>query len=218
MEATPLQLANIESTIANHGFYYKPHLVKAIGEKEVIKSEYKLKNYVGIDSQYFEPVINGMQAVVDNGTAVRSKIPGIVMCGKTGTAQVHGEDNSVFVAFAPRENPRIAIAVIVENSGEGAKWAAPIASFIVEKYLRDSISVRPSGITPEEFINANRLPIIENYNGPKLKVQPVTKDTAKHKADSSGKKALGGPSPGQRKYKNKYIAAINSMTRRRDER
>lgn len=215
LEATPLQLANIESTIANHGFYYKPHLVKAIGEKEVIKSEYKVKNYVGIDSQYFEPVINGMQAVVDNGTAVRSKIPGIVMCGKTGTAQVHGEDNSVFVAFAPRENPKIAIAVIVENSGEGAKWAAPIASFIVEKYLTDSISVRPSGITPEEFINANRLPVIENYSAPKLKLPSSNKDTSKHKADSAGKKAVIGS--GRKKNKNKYATSAYQLERREDE-
>jgi len=102
-----------------------------------------------------------MQAVVDNGTAIRSKIPGIVMCGKTGTAQnSHGEPNSVFVAFAPRDHPKIAIAVIVENSGEGAHWAAPIASFIVEKYLRGSVSQRESGITPEYFMNANKLPDI----------------------------------------------------------
>jgi penicillin-binding protein 2 len=177
--ATPLQLANIECTIANHGFYYKPHLIKAIGEKDVIRPEYKVKNYVGIDGQYFEPVIDGMQAVVDHGTAALSKISGIVMCGKTGTAQNnHGEDHSVFVAFAPRDNPKIAIAVIVENSGEGSKWAAPIASFIVEKYLRDSITSRPSGMTPEQFINANRLPDLSNY-GPKLKAKPIPKDTLK---------------------------------------
>ncbi|MGZ3821035.1 MAG: penicillin-binding transpeptidase domain-containing protein, partial [Mucilaginibacter sp.] len=187
--ATPLQLANIECTIANHGFYYKPHLIKSIGDKEVIRPEYKVKNNVGIDSTYFEPLIDGMQAVVDHGTGVASKIPGIVMCGKTGTAQVHGEDNSVFVAFAPRDHPRIAIAVVVENSGEGAKWAAPIASFIVEKYLRDSISVRASGITPEQFINANRLPDLGSYE-PKLKAKPAPKDSVKKaKTDSANKKA-----------------------------
>jgi penicillin-binding protein 2 len=189
LEATPLQLANIECTIANHGFYYKPHLIKGIGDKEIIRPEYRVKNYVGIDSEYFEPVINGMQAVVSEGTAVQSKIPGIVMCGKTGTAQnPHGENHSVFVAFAPRENPRIAIAVIVENSGEGAHWAAPIASFIVEKYLRDSISVRASGITPEQFINANRMPEIEGYTGPKFKKDQSKDTTKKNKADSALKK------------------------------
>ncbi|MFI5160383.1 MAG: penicillin-binding protein 2 [Sphingobacteriales bacterium] len=210
LEATPLQMANIECTIANHGFYFKPHLVKAIGEKDVIKPEYKVKNYVGIDSTYFEPLINGMEAVVDHGTAVASKIPGIVMCGKTGTAQVHGEDNSVFVAYAPRDNPKIAIAVVVENSGEGAHWAAPIASFIVEKYLTDSISVRPSGITPEQFINANRLPDLGNY-GIKQKSKPVPKDTLnKMGIDTSDKKGTLKTSSnrGKKPVKDQHVAAI----------
>jgi penicillin-binding protein 2 len=178
VDATPLQLANIECTIANHGYYYLPHLVKSIGTKNIIRAQDTVKHYVGIDGQYFEPVIDGMQAVVDHGTAVLSKIPGIVMCGKTGTAQTSGEDNSVFVAFAPRENPKIAIAVIVENSGEGAHWAAPIASFIVEKYLKRSISVRESGLTPEQFMNANRLPDINIYTH-KGKGKAAPADTAK---------------------------------------
>ncbi|HEY9196875.1 MAG TPA: penicillin-binding protein 2 [Mucilaginibacter sp.] len=162
--ATPLQLANLECTIANKGFFYKPHLIKAIGTENVIKAEYTKRNYVGIDSAYFDPVINGMQAVVEDGTARRSKIPGIIMCGKTGTAQnPRGEDNSVFVAFAPRDNPKIAIAVVVENSGEGAHWAAPIASFIVEKYLKGKITPRESGITVDYFANANRLPDLSLY-------------------------------------------------------
>ncbi len=215
--ATPLQLANIECTIANHGFYYKPHLIKAIGDKEIIKSEYKVKNSVGIDPQYFEPLIDGMQAVVDQGTAVRSKIPGIVMCGKTGTAQVHGEDNSVFVAFAPRDNPKIAIAVIVENSGEGAKWAAPIASFIVEKYLRDSISVRESGITPEEFINANRLPDLGNYTIKDNRAKPLPKDSIRHtKADSAASKKPGVKSAHQ-KGKHTIDAPLAALKVRRRE-
>ena len=160
LDATPLQLANIEATIANRGFYYKPHLIKSIGDREVIRKEYTERNYVGIDSNYFAPVIAGMQAVVERGTARASSIPGIIMCGKTGTAQVHGQDNSVFVAFAPRDNPKIAIAVVVENGGQGADWAAPIASFIVEKYLRDSIGRRPSGIDPQRYMNANLLPAV----------------------------------------------------------
>ena len=215
--ATPLQLANIECTIANHGFYYKPHLIKGIGDKEIIKPEYRVKNYVGVDSQYFEPVINGMQAVVDHGTAAGSKISGIVMCGKTGTAQnPHGEDHSVFVAYAPRENPKIAIAVVVENSGEGSKWAAPIASFIVEKYLRDSISSRPNGLTPDYIMSANRLPALENYyQGPKLKLPSTPKDTAKHKADSANKKAA--ISAGRKKNKNKYTTSAYKLERREDE-
>ncbi|ASU35677.1 penicillin-binding protein 2 [Mucilaginibacter xinganensis] len=190
--ATPLQMANLECTIANHGYYYKPHLVKAIGTQNVIKHEYTVRNYVGIDSQYFEPVINGMQAVIDRGTGIRSKIPGIIMCGKTGTAQnPGGEAHSVFVAFAPRENPRIAIAVVVENSGEGAHWAAPIASFIVEKYLKGSISPRESGITVEHFANANRLPDSALYYSRfRKKISP--KDTAKKQKADTLKKPLKG--------------------------
>lgn len=162
--ATPLQMANLECVMANHGFYYKPHLIKAIGSQNVIRKEYTERHYVGIDSEYFEPVIDGMQEVVEHGTAIRSKIPGIIMCGKTGTAQNnHGDAHSIFVAFAPRDHPKIAIAVVVENSGEGAHWAAPIASFIVEKYLRGTISPRESGITPEYFMNANKLPDISTY-------------------------------------------------------
>ena len=189
--ATPLQLANLECTIANHGFYYKPHLIKGIGDKNIIRTEYTQRNYVNVDSQYFEPVINGMQQVVDNGTAAASKIPGIVMCGKTGTAQINNKvDNSVFVCYAPRDHPRIAVAVIVENAGQGAQWAAPIASFIVEKYLRDSISVRPSGITPEYFMNASILPDIGN-SSQKLKAKPIPRDTLnKMGIDTSDRKEV----------------------------
>jgi len=176
LSSTPLQLANLEATIANHGYYYKPHLIKAIGEKQIIKHEYTVRNYVGVDSVYFDPVIDGMQRVVESGTAAGSKIPGIIMCGKTGTAQTsHGEDNSVFVAFAPRVNPKIAIAVVVENGGQGARWAAPIASFIVEKYLRDSITKRPSGITPEYFENANVMPPLPEAQKKKLKADSTKK-------------------------------------------
>jgi penicillin-binding protein 2 len=192
LEATPLQLANIECTIANHGFYYKPHLIKGIGDKDIIKPEYTVKNNVGIDPQYFEPVIEGMQNVVEGGggyaTARRSKIPGIIMCGKTGTAQnPHGKNHSVFVAFAPRENPKIAIAVIVENSGDGGDYAAPIASFIVEKYLRGEITKRESGITPEEFTNMNRLPDLSNYIHDK---KPSKKDSLKKTDTDTSKKQV----------------------------
>ena len=173
VEATPLQLANIEATIANRGFYYKPHLIKEIGGKPVIKQEYLQKNYVDVDSKYFDQVIEGMQSVVEYGTAVGSKIPGIIMCGKTGTVQnSHGKDHSVFVAFAPKDNPKIAIAVVVENSGDGGTWAAPIASFIVEKYLKDSISRRPA-IYPEYYIEKNLLPEIK-VKEPKGKISTDT--------------------------------------------
>lgn len=194
LEATPLQLANIECTIANHGFYYKPHLIKGIGDKNIIKSEYTVKNNVGIDPQYFEPVIDGMQNVVEGGggyaTARRSKIPGIIMCGKTGTAQnPHGKNHSLFVAFAPRENPKIAIAVVVENSGDGGDFAAPIASFIIEEYLRGEITKRESGISPEGFTNMNLLPDLSIYQHD-LQKQQRRDSIRKAKADSI-KKASG---------------------------
>jgi penicillin-binding protein 2 len=156
---TPLQMANIMAIVANRGFYYKPHLIKAIGAKRVIKKEYTKKNYVGIDQRYFSTVIEGMSRVVNapNGTAYFSKINDIEICGKTGTVQnPHGENHSVFVAFAPRVNPKIAIAVMVENAGYGATWSAPIASLMIEKYLKDSIS-RPTYYT-DRLLNANLLP------------------------------------------------------------
>jgi penicillin-binding protein 2 len=157
--ATPMQMANIECIIANHGYYYKPHLIKGIGDQNITKPEFTVKNDVGVDGQYFEPVIDGMQEVVQSGTAAASRIPGIVMCGKTGTVQnSHGKNHSVFVAFAPRDNPKIAIAVVVENSGQGAEWAAPIASYIVEKYLKDSTTTRPSGKTIAWLAGQNLLP------------------------------------------------------------
>jgi len=202
VDATPLQLANIECTIANHGFYYTPHLVKTIGIRNITRAGDTVKHNVGISAENFEPVIDGMQAVVDHGTAAASKIPGIIMCGKTGTAQVHGKDNSIFVAFAPRDHPRIAIAVVVQNAGQGAAWAAPIASYLVEKYLTGTIS-RPQ----DEFnriMNANLLPDLGTYyqqNKRKAqqdslkksrldsarKIGPVKSASNKNKKDSSVK-------------------------------
>lgn len=185
--ATPLQMANIECTIANRGFYYRPHLIKAIGDKDVIKAEFKEKISAGVDSQYYEPVINGMQAVVDRGTAAASRIPGIIMCGKTGTAQnPHGENHSVFVAFAPRDHPKIAIAVVVENAGQGASWAAPIASFIIEKYLTNNISSRPSGINPKKYMEASLMPPVPGSKPKPYKYLP-NDSLKKNPADSNRK-------------------------------
>jgi penicillin-binding protein 2 len=217
--ATPLQLANIECTIANHGFYYKPHLIKSIGDKHVIKEEFTKKNDVGIDPQYFEPVIDGMQNVVEYGTAHGSKIPGIIMCGKTGTAQnPHGKNHSLFVAFAPRDNPKIAIAVVVENSGDGGTWAAPIASFIVEKYLRDSITRRPSGINTDYYMNANLLPAIKGEKpkdgGKKDSLKKGT-DSLKNKTDTTKKPALKSAS--KKKQKKQPAALLANLPIRRDD-
>ncbi len=226
LEATPLQLANIECTIANHGFYYKPHLIKAIGDKNVIKTEYMKKNYVGIDSVYFEPVIDGMQRVVEAGTAVGSRIPGINMCGKTGTAQnPHGKNHSLFVAFAPRENPKIAIAVVVENSGDGGTWAAPIASFIVEKYLRGEITRRPSGINTDYYMNANLLPALPHPPGWKPPVKAAapgtnTDSSKKSNADTSTKREMELKSAARRNKQDtarRRLYAANSVKRKGDD-
>jgi penicillin-binding protein 2 len=169
---TPLQMANVMAIVANRGYYYKPHLIKAIGEKKIIKEEYLKKNDVGIDSKYFDVVIDGMSAVVNqaNGTAWYSKIADIEMCGKTGTVQnPHGKDHSVFVAFAPRDNPKIAIAVVVENAGFGGTWSAPIASLMVEKYIKKSIS-RPK-VYVDRLLEANLLPgaPANNFSTKKIK-------------------------------------------------
>jgi len=169
LQSTPLQLANIEATIANRGFYYKPHLIKAIGDEKITKTEYTTKNDVGINPMYFEPVIDGMQDVVDHGTAVEARIPGIVMCGKTGTVQNnHGKNHSVFVAFAPRDNPKIAIAVIVENGGYGSSWAAPIASYLIETYLRGTITKPKAQV--QYIMNANLLPPPPGWKPPVKKL------------------------------------------------
>jgi penicillin-binding protein 2 len=134
---TPLQMANIMAIIANRGHYYIPHLVKNKEEFGELTKKYLEEHKVSVPTSDFEEVIDGMQMVVDKGTGFWSRIDSIVMCGKTGTVEnPHGKDHSVFVAFAPRDNPKIAIAVVVENSGYGATWAAPIASLMIEKYLK----------------------------------------------------------------------------------
>jgi penicillin-binding protein 2 len=133
---TPVQLANYAAMVANKGHYYVPHLVKAIGRKDSLNQEaLKLRN-TDIDPGYFDVVIEGMYLVVEAGTATLAKMDSIKICGKTGTAQnPHGKHHSLFIAFAPKDNPKIAISVIVENAGQGAWWASPIASLMIEKYL-----------------------------------------------------------------------------------
>jgi penicillin-binding protein 2 len=129
------------SAVANGGWYYAPHLVRSVGSG-ADKRKFRGKKFeTGIDMPYFAVVHEAMQRVVDAGTATAyGKIDGITVCGKTGTAQnPHGKDHAVFVCYAPRENPKIAVAVIVENAGFGGVWAAPIASLLIEKYLKGEI-------------------------------------------------------------------------------
>jgi penicillin-binding protein 2 len=137
---SPLQMANYTAIIANKGWYITPHVVKSIGENGKPREEYQQKKYVGIDSVHFDSVIDGMVMVVNEGTGFRSRLPEIQVCGKTGTSQnPHGEDHSVYIAFAPKDNPKIAISVYVQNSGQGARAAASIAGLMIEKYLTGEI-------------------------------------------------------------------------------
>jgi len=139
---TPLQMANMSATLANRGSYFTPHIIKTI-EDQAIDERFAERHETGIDIQHYAPIVNGMELAVWGGagsTARVAQIRDITICGKTGTAQnPHGDDHSIFVAFAPKDNPKIAIAVYVENGGFGATWGAPIASLMVEKYLNDSI-------------------------------------------------------------------------------
>jgi penicillin-binding protein 2 len=179
MDATPLQIANIMAIIANKGYYVRPHLVKAIGKNRVIKKEYIEKHYVGIDARHFEPVIDGMQEAVNSpwGTAIGSRIDNIIMCGKTGTVQnPRGKNHSVFIGFAPRDNPKIAIAVIVENAGFGSAYAAPIASYITEKYLKDSVA--NNRLAQVEWMK--RQVVLPAPPKPKYKPKPKVLDTLKN--------------------------------------
>jgi len=137
---TPLQLANLAAILANHGYYYIPHIVKGLGKSKIIDKKFADKKSVAIDEKYFDIVLQGMHQSVEAGTGTGAKIEGVEMAGKTGTAQnPHGEDHSVFILIAPINNPKIVVSVVVENGGWGATWAVPIASLIVEKYLKGKI-------------------------------------------------------------------------------
>jgi penicillin-binding protein 2 len=136
---TPLQMANMAAIIANRGYFYIPHVVKRIGEEGTPEALYTQQYVTGISSANFSSVIEGMEGAVNGGegaTARGAALDSIIICGKTGTAQnPHGKDHSIFVAFAPKDNPKIAIAVYVENAGFGSTFAAPIASLMIEEYL-----------------------------------------------------------------------------------
>lgn len=139
----PLQMANLAAIFANKGWYYDPHVVRAVGHPDSLQAKYMEKHYASVDPQWYDLIHEGMRRVVEEpgGTARQARIPGITVCGKTGTAEnPHGQDHAVFIAFAPMEDPKIAIAVYVENSGFGGTWAAPIASLIIEQYLTDTIT------------------------------------------------------------------------------
>ena len=156
--ATPLQLANLAAIIANRGYYIAPHIVREVKDTIINRTAYTQRHYTSVDKRYFEPIIEGMYLAVHGGpnsTARWINTPGVELCGKTGTAQnPHGRDHSVFICFAPRENPQIALVAYIENAGFGGTWAAPIAGLMVEKYLKGA-HTRPD--LHNYILNANLL-------------------------------------------------------------
>ncbi|SUZ76413.1 uncharacterized protein METZ01_LOCUS29267 [marine metagenome] len=168
---TPIQLANLSAIIANRGWYKIPHLVKNISKKS-LKKIYTEKKFTTIDSIHFEKIIEGMFNVIQKGTAQNAKIKGIEVAGKTGTAEnfikINGNrlqltDHSIFIGFAPKDNPKIAIAVFIENGYWGTRWAAPIASLMMESYLNKKVDRK---YLERYIINGN---LMEEYKKPYLK-------------------------------------------------
>ncbi len=161
IQMTTLQMANLAAIIANRGYYYAPHLAKKFVDNDfLIPEKYRTKKTVRIDQKHFVPVIDGMEKAVLGGTARIAQVKDISVCGKTGTSQnPHGKDHSVFFAFAPKDNPQIAIAVYVEHGIWGASYAAPIAGLMIEKYLKDG-QIDPSKVWIEErMLNANLIDV-----------------------------------------------------------
>ncbi len=166
VNVTPLQVANEMAYLANKGWYITPHLVDSIegGDVYGMLDSFTTKHYpLSIPDTLFEAVHDGMQGVMETGTGSAAKVPGIVVCGKTGTVENYYQgvkqiSHAFFAAFAPRENPKIAIAVICENAGMGANSSAPIASLMIEQYLKDSISEPDRKTKVEELANLNLMP------------------------------------------------------------
>ncbi|MDU8885746.1 penicillin-binding protein 2 [Yeosuana sp. MJ-SS3] len=147
---TPIQLANVTAAIANRGFYYTPHIIKNI-EGQTIDEKFTTPKHTTIDKRHFEPVVQGLYDVYNKGTAWFLQVPGIEICGKTGTAEnftkINGvrtqlTDHSIFIAFAPKDDPEIAIAVFVENGYYGARWAGRITSLMIEKYIKGEVTLK----------------------------------------------------------------------------
>lgn len=214
MLATPLQLANAMCIVANKGYYFTPHFVEKFDgetDSDTLLDRFRVKHEVltRIPDTAFQSVIWGMQDVVERGTAQAARIPGINICAKTGTAEnfrildgrrVQLKDNSVFVCFAPRENPKIAIAVVVENAGFGSTWAAPIASLMMEKYLNDTL--RPERVKEVERIAAANL-------------MPSWLEREQYKADSARAAYWAGLTKDSTNYK-KYLRRGHAPAPKKD--
>jgi penicillin-binding protein 2 len=171
---SPLKMANLAAIIANRGWYIPPHVVKGVGLQKSIDPFYKTPVKVGVESKYFNVVIDGMEDAVTHGTVeADGRIPDIKMVGKTGTSQNQkGKDHSIFIAFAPRDNPKIAIAVFVENAGFGGSAAAPIASLVVEKYLKRKVDRKA---VETKFMHMNYLPNVYSVTRKKVAIDSTKK-------------------------------------------
>ena len=188
IETTPLQVANEMAFIANKGWYYLPHLIDSIegGDKFGLLDKYKEKHEaMHINDSIYEAVHDGMQMVVDGGTGMNARVKGIAVCGKTGTVEnyIRGVDkqpnHTFFCAFAPRENPQIAIMCVIENSGRfGGTWAAPIVGLMIEKYLKDSITDKSRLAKIEQLSKLNLIP-------KRINDELRKQDSARHAGDTA---------------------------------
>ena len=174
---TPIQMANMTATIANRGYFITPHLIKQIDGSANIDPVYSEKRFTTIDSANYRPIVDGMDLVVNGGagsTARNARIQDITVCGKTGTAEnPHGNDHSIFVAFAPKEDPKIAIAVYVENQGFGTTYAAPIASLMIEKYLTGEVK----RTWYEDWVRQVLPPVVDTRSTDTVSSDSTTSDT-----------------------------------------
>ena len=158
----PIQMANLAAIVANRGYYITPHMVRFYGPDSTRNEEYYQRHETGIDPKYFDIAAAGMYDVVHvaGGTARRARVDGLDICGKTGTAENYGNDHSVFICFAPKDNPKIAMAVYVENAqGGGGTWAAPIAGLLVEKYLNGEVKRKDIEKQYKEINPCQKLPL-----------------------------------------------------------
>ena len=172
VEVVPLQMANLACIVANRGYYYTPHLVRYYGPDSTKNPDFYEKHETGIERQYFDIAARGMYDVVHGagGTAHKADVPGLDVCGKTGTAENYGNDHSVFIAFAPRDNPKIAVAVYVENAqGGGGTWAAPIASLIIEKYINGEVKRKEFEKYYTDVNPCQKLPLTRRVKKPKIR-------------------------------------------------
>lgn len=180
---TPIQLANFTAAIANRGYFYTPHILKKVDKKPIENPKYKVAKQTTIDKKHFTPVVEAMHEVFKTGTGKWSQVKGIEICGKTGTAEnfimiesekIQLPDHSILVAFAPKENPKIALSIFVENGGYGSTIAAPITSLLIEKYLNGEIS-KANRYREQNMVNLSLQDIYDKLNQKPQEVASGTK-------------------------------------------